>query len=60
MEWVGSITGKDAGFFRPGMGLLSFLGVIGRRPPSKRGNCHRDHGRICCIIDLEIVAVLVN
>jgi hypothetical protein len=24
-------------FFRPGMGLVSFLGVIGRRPPVGMG-----------------------
>ena len=24
--------------FRLGMGLVSFLGIIGRRPPSRHGN----------------------
>lgn len=28
MEWVGGRNGKGAGFLRPGMGLVSFLGII--------------------------------
>ena len=39
MEWVGSRNGKGVRvFFRSGMGLVSFLGVIGRRLPSRHGN----------------------
>ena len=58
----GRMNGKGAGFFiyRTGMGLVSFLGIIGRRPPSRHGNWHCDHGGGCCIIDLENVAMLVN
>ena len=39
MEWVGGMNGKGVGFFLfwPGMGLVSFLSIIGRRPPSRHG-----------------------
>jgi len=32
-EW----KGQGVFIFRPGMGLVSFLGIIGRRPHSRRG-----------------------
>jgi hypothetical protein len=34
MEWMGGMNGKAAGF----RVLVRYLGVIGRRPPSRRGN----------------------
>jgi len=45
-EW----KGQGVFIFRPAMGLVRFLGIISRIPPSRRGNWHRDHGGICCII----------